>query len=86
LTPKAWTATTPTILWKRRQECSFLKKRTKKLLLTELRLFQHAHSKSKVFCFFFFKKEVLAFACLFSPDCPDHVTGAARAMTSPQAS
>jgi hypothetical protein len=39
--------------------CSFLKKRTKKLLFLWQRLYQHRHRKNKSFWFFFSKKNYL---------------------------
>jgi hypothetical protein len=49
------------------ESSSFLKKRTKKLLLIGARLRPERGSKS--FLLLFFKKEDLSIACLPSPDC-----------------
>jgi hypothetical protein len=43
----------------RKKECSFLKKRTKKLLRTGLSLSGEAEAKDKSFLLLFFKKEGL---------------------------
>jgi putative hydroxymethylpyrimidine transport system substrate-binding protein len=50
-----------------KEECSFLKKRTKKLLSLCARFRRIAPQQSKVFCFFFSKKKAFLLFFLFSP-------------------